>query len=71
MNDKVIEYSFVIFASISIATMLWIAVENAVSLPDVWFSYATNDCVKVVNYKEGHNYSCELLPNRFNHVWVE
>lgn len=44
---------------------------NATSLPDVWFSYATNDCVKVINYKEGDNFSCENLPPRFYHAWVE
>lgn len=48
--------------------MLW-AVATAVSLPDVYFSYSTNECVKVVNY--GTEYSCENLPKRFYHIWVE
>lgn len=51
--------------------LLIYAVLTALSLPDVWFSYSTDECVKVVNYVEGDNYSCENLPSKFNHVWVE
>lgn len=43
---------------------------DAMSLPDVWFSYSTDECVKVINYVEGENYSCENLPTKFNHIWV-
>ena len=41
------------------------------SLPDVHFSYSTQECVKVVNYIEGHKYTCENLPSRYYHVWVQ
>lgn len=44
---------------------------NAVALPDVWYSYSTNECVKVLNYAEGDNYSCENLPPKYHHVWVK
>lgn len=44
---------------------------TALSLPDVWFSYSTGECVKVLNYEPSHNFSCENLPFRFYHVWVE
>jgi len=44
---------------------------DSMSLPDVWFSYSTDECVKVINYVEGDNYSCENMPSKFNHVWVE
>ena len=47
------------------------AVLVGASLPDVWFSHSTNECVKVLNYEEGDNYSCENLPKRFYHVWVK
>jgi hypothetical protein len=50
---------------------LGFAVNSALQLPDVYFSYSTDECVKVVNYKEDHNYSCELLPAKFHHVWVQ
>jgi len=44
---------------------------SAMSMPDVWFSYSTDECVKFINYVEGDNYSCENLPRKFNHVWVK
>ena len=47
------------------------AFNHAVSLPDVHFSNSTQECVTVVNYAEHHNYSCEHLPNKYYHVWVE
>lgn len=54
-----------------IAGCMCYAFLTAVSLPDVWFSYSTGDCVKVLNYAQSDNYSCENLPKRFYHVWVE
>jgi len=47
------------------------AMLSAVELPDVWFSYSTGECVKVLNYVEDDQYSCENLPEKFYHVWVE
>jgi len=55
--------AFIIFGFMSYA------VNTAIHLPDVHFSYSTQDCVKVVNY--GTDYTCENLPKRFYHVWVE
>lgn len=43
----------------------------SLDMPDVWYSYSTGECVKVLNYAEDDNYSCEDLPRKFNHVWVE
>ena len=47
---------------------LWL---EALSMPDVWFSYSTDECVKVINYDKTDKYSCENLPSKFNHVWVQ
>ena len=44
---------------------------DSMSMPDVWFSYSTDECVKVINYVEGENFSCENMPSKFNHVWVK
>jgi hypothetical protein len=54
-----------------IASFFFYSVSNALTLPDVWYSYSTGDCVKVLNYAKGDTYSCENLPSRFYHVWVE
>ena len=47
---------------------LWL---EALSMPDVWFSYSTDECVKVINYDQNDRFSCENLPTKFNHVWVK
>lgn len=57
--------AFVIFAGLAHA------INTSMHLPDVHFSYATGDCVKVVNYNQDDNYSCENLPSRFYHVWEQ
>jgi hypothetical protein len=47
------------------------ALTTSLGIPDVHFSHSTGDCVEVINYEEGDNYSCENLPSKFNHVWVK
>jgi hypothetical protein len=46
------------------------AISTAAAMPDVHVSYATNECVRVVNYADT-NYTCENYPSKFNHVWVQ
>jgi hypothetical protein len=46
------------------------ALDAVLSIPDVYFSYSTNECVEVINYSDD-NYSCENMPSKFNHVWVK
>ena len=53
-----------------VVIVLALAFDKAAALPDVYFSYNTEECVKVVNYKDD-NYSCNSLPGRYYHVWVE
>ena len=61
-------FSFVVVCSFLL--LLMYAVGNALAMPDVYFSYSTGDCVKVVNYTD-EQFSCENYPTKFNHVWVE
>lgn len=66
-NDRLIAGLFIgLFTGVFTYVIL-----TAMALPDVWFSYETNECVQVINYNEGDNYSCENLPKRFYHVWVK
>ena len=53
------------------AVLFYAFLDKAFSIPDVQFSYSTNECVKVLNYVDGENYSCENMPTKFNHVWVQ
>jgi len=48
-----------------------LALNSVLSIPDVMVSYSTDQCVKVINYVEDDKYSCENLPTKFNHIWVE
>jgi hypothetical protein len=59
----------VAFASTMFAGLGY-AMVTAAGMPDVHFSYETNQCVEVVNYADT-NYSCENYPSKFNHVWVQ
>ena len=43
---------------------------EALKMPDVHFSYSTNECVEVVNYTD-EVFSCDNYPTKFNHVWVQ
>lgn len=47
------------------------AFSTSLTIPDVHVSHSTGNCVEVINYAEGDNYSCENLPSKFNHVWVK
>ena len=44
---------------------------NITGTPDVHMSYSTGECVEVINYDERFNYTCENLPEKYNHIWVE
>ena len=48
-----------------------LALNSALSIPDVMVSYSTDPFVKVINYVEGDKYSCENLPTKVKHIWVE
>lgn len=47
----------------------FMALSNALDMPDVHFSYDTGECVKVVNYTD-ENFTCDNYPKKFNHYWV-
>ena len=71
MTDNFFQKAFVIFCLAVIITMFGVVLNKAMALPDVHFSYETGNCVKVVNYNQDDNYSCENLPTRFYHVWEQ
>jgi len=50
------------------------AMDYAFSIPSVYKSYSTNQCVKVENYPSMFfgetNFSCENMPSKFDLVWT-
>ena len=69
--SKVFSVSLTVAMVIGLITGLLVAIDKAAALPDVHFSYSTNECVKVVNYDDDDNYSCENLAQEVLHVWEE
>ena len=69
--SKVFSVSLTFAMVFGLLAGLLVAIDKAAALPDVHFSYSTNECVKVVNYDDDDNYSCENLPKKFYHVWEE
>ena len=70
MTDTMFHKVFVVFCLVVIITMFGVAFNKAMALPTVFFSYSTGNCVAVDNYADT-NYSCENLPNRYYHNYVE
>ena len=54
---------------------LFVAFDYSMSLADVHVSYSTNECMGVTTYQgvffDSLGYSCENMPTKFNHVWVQ
>ena len=46
-----------------------IAVNSALSIPDMMVSHSTGECVEVINHADT-DYSCENQPQKYNHIWV-
>ena len=52
-----------------------VAMDYAFSMPEVYKSYSTRECVKVETYPGllfgQEQFSCENLPSRYDLVWVK
>lgn len=60
---------YLLFILVSLTALLF-ALNWALGLPEVKFSYETQECVEVL-VKDERQYNCENLPKRYIHVWVE
>ena len=56
---------------VSVLIALLFILGDALDIPDVHVSHSTNECVKVINYKEGDKYSCTDMPSKYNMIWVK
>lgn len=55
----------------SIGGLLGLGINWNLSMPEVQMSHSTGECVKVINYTEDTKYSCENMPSKYHHVWVQ
>lgn len=60
---------------VALAAAMVVGADYALSIPTVYESYASRECVRVENYPGlifGKTaFSCENMPRTFDHVWVE
>ena len=55
LNMKNVLYTVIFTGLLSLGAFM--ALSNALDIPDVYFSYETGECVKVVNYTD-ENFTC-------------
>lgn len=57
------------------AVGLFLAMDYSLALPDVHVSHDTGNCVGVTTYQgvvfDSLGYSCENMPEKYNHVWAK
>ena len=68
---KIADYTISIIIVCGLIISLAWGFTYAAKLPDVHVSHSTGECVEVINYDERFNYTCENLPEKYNHVWVK
>ena len=59
----------------AVACVMLATVDYATALPDVHVSHSTGECQGVTTYQglmfDSLGYSCENMPEKYNHVWVK
>ena len=50
--------------------ILMYTITSAASVPDVYISHTTGECVKVISYTD-EIFNCENYPTKYNHIWVQ
>jgi len=71
MSQKVIKVGVIVIAFTGIIATL----DAALATPIVQVSNSTNECVKVINFEStffvDKVYSCESMPTKYTHEWVQ
>jgi hypothetical protein len=67
-RDYVMNRILIILAFISVL-VVFLKIEPYAT-PDVYVSYLTKECVRVVNYDTDNDYNCDNYPGKYNHIWV-
>lgn len=63
-------------AAVVVTATMFLGMDFAFSMPEVYKSHSTGECVKVVSYPglvfgKDEGYSCENLPLTYDTVWTE
>ena len=61
--------------ALAMAFLAVVGIDYAFAMPDVYVSFSTNECVKVVNHDSAFfgstNATCGDLPTRYNFIWAK
>lgn len=68
---KVMSNILFLLASSSLVVAVLYALVLNLNNPEVVFSYETSKCIKVINNSKNDFYSCDNLPDKYEHVWVK
>ena len=63
--------SYGIVFAVLVGAGFYLGLDSVVNMPDVHVSNSTGECVKVINYDDRFDYTCQTLPEKYNHVWVQ
>ena len=67
MTDKIAAIAGGLFVGLLFVDSLM----YSLNLPEVQISHSTGECVKVINFRIEDTWSCDNLPEKYNHVWVK
>ena len=70
MNKKILDYTISYILVIGLFAFLVYMLIFTSYIPDVHVSYSTGECVKVINYGD-QDWSCDNLPSKYTHIWVQ
>jgi hypothetical protein len=59
-----------VLAAVAFTVVIAAMALQALSTPDVEFSYSSKQCMAVIN-TDNRDYSCNNLPSKYNRIWVK
>ena len=71
VNEMWFSLIFVVVVGTIYLTAIGQGLLSVINMPDVHMSNSTGECVEVINYHPDDAYTCDNLPERYNHVWVK
>ncbi len=68
-------YAIIVVGLLLVGLLFVRQVAEVLDRPQVWVSHSTGECVEVKDFKAEHEgreseWSCDNLPQRYEHVWV-
>jgi hypothetical protein len=68
---KYVVPSLIFFIALACVVVLAHATNQSLKLPVVQFSYKGNSCAQVINVAGPDTFTCNNLPKKYIHEWVQ